>query len=728
MKVLGAALTTKQKENSVFPLFKMTLDATTWRLRQNKFRDVEHTEQEWSQVARIVVDNTAKDLVNYRGKKSTFSWGLHTDSAWLASTRYDVGDFIRPTNLNLNDFVYECTTSTSGSSGATEPTWDTDVNAPGTTNDGSVIWTTREGRVISACAPLWVLSQQNVSWQGGVGIELSLAGTLNLMGLDEASREYFGDSQDLKTIETLIREICAGGFSDWVASTAYSLDDYVHPTSATWAAATGYSIGDIVTPTDDANGRLYTCTDALTSSGTEPSWPLGENDTVADGAGGTAGVWTLKKVGVFRCTVSGDSGGSEPTWGTTMGGDTADNEVTWIFDGWALDVFSHCTARTVTFDSVDSAMNKAHYEWAASTTYALGDYVRPTEGEKTGYAYKCTTAGISGSSEPSPWDTDVVDPPGTTSDGTVTWTTEVIGLRPQDAFYIEFKGTRLAALQELMSRTGCSLRVENDEEIHIFVPNTKDRATIWAANTEYTVGMNVIPLTGETLFRQYKCTTAGKSGGTEPDPWGTSIGGTTSDGTITWTLALDYFYSSTSSSQVEQHPYYNKSYREHVVIPNKIVVESDPSHSTHYRGSAEDSDSVALIEVREFYRYRLGSDANADLIADNILKQRQRTMESGSSKIPIINIGAEVHDFNYFSDLREGGGGHRIGNVGEVFRYFHAETAEFGMALVFGRPLSGIRSLVGTMPATREDVVDELSIEEDFEKLKKWAKTKGYKG
>lgn len=53
--------------------------------------------------------------------------------------------------------------------------------------------------------------------------------------------------------------------------------------------------------------------------------------------------------------------------------------------------------------------------WVASTAYVVGDIVRPTV--NNGYFYKCTTAGTSGSSEPT-WGTTVG---GTTSD-TAVWT------------------------------------------------------------------------------------------------------------------------------------------------------------------------------------------------------------------------------------------------------------------------------------------------------------------
>ena len=57
--------------------------------------------------------------------------------------------------------------------------------------------------------------------------------------------------------------------------------------------------------------------------------------------------------------------------------------------------------------------------WQASTAYAVGDVVVPTSGKENGFRYECTTAGTSGSSEPT-WPTSEG---ATKTDGTVTWTT-----------------------------------------------------------------------------------------------------------------------------------------------------------------------------------------------------------------------------------------------------------------------------------------------------------------
>lgn len=54
---------------------------------------------------------------------------------WVASTAYSLGDEISPTTPDGNKYV--C--STAGTSGETEPTWDTDLGD--TTNDNTAVWT-----------------------------------------------------------------------------------------------------------------------------------------------------------------------------------------------------------------------------------------------------------------------------------------------------------------------------------------------------------------------------------------------------------------------------------------------------------------------------------------------------------------------------------------------------------------------------------------------------------
>ncbi len=73
--------------------------------------------------------------------------------------------------------------------------------------------------------------------------------------------------------------------------------------------------------------------------------------------------------------------------------------------------------------------------WSAAASKSLGDMVRPTSAN--GAWFRCTTAGTTAGSEPSPWDTDHGD---TTADNTVVWTAEADTLpiwTTEEAFYFE---------------------------------------------------------------------------------------------------------------------------------------------------------------------------------------------------------------------------------------------------------------------------------------------------
>ena len=77
-------------------------------------------------------------------------------------------------------------------------------------------------------------------------------------------------------------------------------------------------------------------------------------------------------------------------------------------------------------------------DWLATTAYVLGDWVVPTA--RNGFIYKCTTAGTSDSSEPSPWD---LVAGGTTTDATVVWTTYVLAARANEVMQLVGTETRI---------------------------------------------------------------------------------------------------------------------------------------------------------------------------------------------------------------------------------------------------------------------------------------------
>ena len=60
----------------------------------------------------------------------------------------------------------------------------------------------------------------------------------------------------------------------------------------------------------------------------------------------------------------------------------------------------------------------AYTAWAASTAFSVGDVRRATSSQNSGLVFECTTAGTSGSSEPT-WPTDIGS---TLTDNTVVWT------------------------------------------------------------------------------------------------------------------------------------------------------------------------------------------------------------------------------------------------------------------------------------------------------------------
>ena len=80
----------------------------------------------------------------------------------------------------------------------------------------------------------------------------------------------------------------------------------------------------------------------------------------------------------------------------------------------------------------------AYTAWAASTAFAVGDVRRATASQNSGLVFECTTAGTSGSSEPT-WPTDIGS---TLTDNTVVWTAI-------SSVYADLSGLALDAIIEL---------------------------------------------------------------------------------------------------------------------------------------------------------------------------------------------------------------------------------------------------------------------------------------
>ncbi|MGD0168684.1 MAG: prepilin-type N-terminal cleavage/methylation domain-containing protein [Smithella sp.] len=135
-------------------------------------------------------------------------------------------------------------------------------------------------------------------------------------------------------------------------------------------------------------------------------------------------------------------------------------------------------------EKITGDYNNAPTTWSPGTAYTSGTapptVVLPTEANRNGYQYVCSSAGTSGATEPN-W-ASYTTIGSTVPDGSVTWTNG--GLIP---------------------------------------PNP------WAVSTAYSLNQVVYPANGY----QYICTVAGTSGTTQP-LWPTTIGSTVPDGSVTW--------------------------------------------------------------------------------------------------------------------------------------------------------------------------------------------------
>jgi len=254
---------------------------------------------------------------------------------------------------------------------------------------------------------------------------------------------------------------------------------------------------------------------------------------------------------------------------------------------------------------------------------------------------------------------------------------------PADFFSIAKGSSRLTAIKKLMGWTNCIIRVEEDGELHVLVPK-KDGRT-WVANTAYTVNEYVQPTSPNYNFA-YKCTTAGTSHATTEPTWPTSAGGTVTDGTAVWTaVAFDYEYELTEEARTA-HTIFGKNYRKNLPVPNRIVVQSHPSHASQYSGEATISGYDDLdddVQKTHFAPYlRLTSDAQAKAIAKAMLGKIELASQRGCATVP-MNVGAELYDYVKVIDARQSD--FFIGNIGHIKEVCKPENdASKGFVMDFG--------------------------------------------
>ncbi|MFA5429919.1 MAG: hypothetical protein WC329_02020 [Candidatus Omnitrophota bacterium] len=133
------------------------------------------------------------------------------------------------------------------------------------------------------------------------------------------------------------------------------------------------------------------------------------------------------------------------------------------------------------------------------------------------------------------------------------------------------------------------------------------------------------------------------------------------------------------------HPFFNKSHRDALVIPNKIIVRSPKDSAIIYEGSATSAASYALKPKNEYKRMALESNAQGNSIAAAIIGRLEVNAQQGGASAP-VNCGSELYDYIKVTDARQGDT--RTGNLGtirRVYRNYPDKAPEYNMYFSFGR-------------------------------------------
>lgn len=353
---------------------------------------------------------------------------------WQASTSYGYGEIVKPTGAS--SVYHQCTTP--GVSDSSEPSWDTDVGD--TTSDGTVTWTTIE-------------QKQFEHYHGGVGQnQVITAGGAGVSGQVYRIRNHTlpGESDP--------RTCVSGSFGR--ASDVYS------PLIAKMTA-TGF----------------HAVAQGLRTSGFEiPRWQPDHDYYERDRIQPTTpnGYSYVPKNNGLAGDFAGTSDPTEPTWSTTLGGETADGGIIWITRD----------------DGYPSSPSGAEGNVRVIVPYAGGHIVAGLFAGFVNLRGKGSTPyGVS---------------------------TNVVLLRG-NAFYP--MGER-----DGQQYGGCLF--DGDPVVcgdHADAPVAKwADASTWAANTPYVVGEIVIPTTPNGF--QYRCIVAGTSHVTDEPMWPTQVGSAIADG------------------------------------------------------------------------------------------------------------------------------------------------------------------------------------------------------
>ncbi len=289
MRTQDAAFLVAQRADSIAALYKVQLAGTPvggspfdQTYEQDRIISIRHIESPYNQEAEIILNNSDKvfGTADYKGFKVIISYGM----------------------------------------------------------------TTTTGDQYSASAPMWITEPGIVyiSAPGVLLLKINCVGIPNLMGHDRASQLYEQDEDDTNTVKDLLTAIVGATLAPYTHCVAYTatfdsedslLDSYIpaerfvipdltynrlsdikllmeftrcvmraeadgavhffvpDTDGLPWEASTAYAVNDYVRPTTGSTlNETFQCTTAGTSDSSEPTWPTGEGNTVAD----NTVVWTAR--------------------------------------------------------------------------------------------------------------------------------------------------------------------------------------------------------------------------------------------------------------------------------------------------------------------------------------------------------------------------------------------------------------------------------------------------
>lgn len=261
----------------------LTLDGTNgWICRGNSVMD-------WGLTGPITAPNAANTV------NTTFP-------QWQANTFYSPGLAITDTNNNIQLLT------TSGTAGASQPTWN--VTVSGTTTDGTAVWTNKGSATRVQNHAYAVNSYIVVTYNKVVRIPLprSSPGTPLRVPLP----------QDIADVGQAV--IYTVSYTDTFKANTAGTSANVATSAISWSSGLGTSVSD-GTVTWVNVGKSITWSNA-NGGASLASTVLSTSTQIADANG------NLQTV-----VVPGKSGSSAPSWATVQGQNTVDNTITWVNGG-----------------------------------------------------------------------------------------------------------------------------------------------------------------------------------------------------------------------------------------------------------------------------------------------------------------------------------------------------------------------------------------------------------